>query len=58
MSVELIKHDVMKVYETAEVHMSQSLEVLNRCERLLSSFGRIISDKIVPVTLSNIFSIW
>jgi len=39
----------MKVYETVKLHMSQLFDVVNRCERLLSSYGRIISDKIVPV---------
>ena len=53
-----IEHDVMKVYETAEIHMSQLFDVLNRCERLLSSFGLLISDRIVPVTISNIISMW
>jgi len=32
MSVELIKHDIMKVYETVEVHMSQLFDVVNRYE--------------------------
>jgi len=53
-----IKHANTKDYETVEVHMSQLFDVVNRCERLLSSFGRIINNKIFPVTLSNIFPLW
>ena len=53
-----IKHDNTKVYETVEVHTSQLFELVNRCESLVSSLGHIISDKIFPVTLSNLFPVW